>query len=422
MKIAFINTSDRRGGAAVACMRLAESLRKEGEEVIVLVNEKLSDNEWVKEVNTGFVASLKKKLYFYTERLEIFVKNGFKRKNLFSVSTSKYGFDLSDNKYVKDADIIHIHWSNMGMLSLKGIRNLIDAGKPIVITMHDMWYVTGICHNPDNCDRYVFDCGKCPFINSESKHDLSSSVLKKKKSIIMGAGIHFVSCSKWLGEMASKSILAPGNSFNVIANPIDIDFFSPGDKNESRIKLGLPIDKKLVLFGAAIASDKRKGIDYLQQASLLLAGRSDEYELLMVGQIKGETEIPFGLKVHRFGYVDDMEKMRMLYRAADLFVTPSIAENLPNMIMEAMACATPCVGFNIGGIPEMIEHKKTGYIARFKQSDDLAAGIDYTADNSEKLGNLARAFVVEHYSQKNIARLYSKLYSFAIYEAQTSKG
>lgn len=416
MKIVLVNTSDRRGGAAVACLRLAEALRKSGAEVNVLVSEKLTTLPYVTELHSSRWGKLRKKGNFLLERLEIFLQNKMTRKDLFAVSTAGYGCDISDYPLVKEADVVHLHWVNQGFLSLTGIGNLLATGKPVVWTLHDLWAVTGICHNPRACDRFQSDCGKCPQLHSETLKDLSSVVMARKKEFLCGAGIRLVSCSDWLGERARTSMLEAGNPIAAIPNPIDTAFFSPGDRVEARRALGLPMDKPLILFGAVIASDKRKGIDYLTEASLLLANAGVAAELVMCGEMKGEDEPQFGLPVHKMGYVSDLATIRLLYRAADLFVTPSLEENLPNMIMESMACGVPCVGFNVGGIPEMIAHRHNGYVAEYLSTTDLAEGIRYVLEhtNDPAFGESARRFVEEHYSEPRVAARYLDIYKESI--------
>ena len=410
MRVLLINTNDNQGGAAIACRRLMKALEKQRISVRMLVLNKDTQDTRIAEVAPSTAGRLRKKIGFLSERFQIFLQNRFSRKRLFTVSTACCGVDITAHPWVKEADVLHLHWVNHGMLSLQGMEKLLQMGKPVVWTMHDLWEATGICHHPGECDRFKSDCGKCPLLNSTSLHDLSAWVMARKKRFLPGAGIHFVGCSDWLVQQARQSILAAGNTYSVIPNPIDTHFFTPGDQQEARLRLGLPTDKKLILFGAANATDKRKGIDYLREALLHLAPLKDQVELVMCGKMKSESEISFGLNVHLTGYVADPLVMADLYRAADLFVTPSLEENLPNMIMEAMACGTPCVGFRIGGIPEMISHRHTGYLAHYRSSEDLAAGIRWLLDAPASVKEEARKFVEDHYTPQVVAAQYLAVY------------
>lgn len=412
MKILLVNRSDRQGGAAVACLRLAQALRKEGLDVQVLVLDKQTDLPYVHSFAKGLKQKLMSRFAFFAERLEIFLRNGFTRKDLFAVSSASFGFDISKHPLVREADIIHLHWINQGYLSLAGIDRLIASGKRVVWTLHDLWAATGICHYPHECDRFKSYCGKCKFLHSHSLRDLSSDILNRKQGIIAGAGIDFVSCSRWLGIEAQQSLLSAGNNYSAIPNPIDTDQFSPGDIQTARSRLGLPSDKKLILFGAAIVTDRRKGMHYLIEALQYLKDRAGDTELVMFGQQKGSVDFDFGLKVHHLGYLSDISRLIDMYRAVDLLVTPSLEDNLPNLIMEAMACGTPCVGFRTGGIPEMITHLQTGYVADYKSPSDLAGGIRFILDYPQP-GNLkkqVRKFVLEHYAEPVVATRYLNIY------------
>ena len=412
MKVLLINTFETKGGAAVACKRLARALQKQGADVSMLVCEKKSTDSFVYSVIKSNLDKRHLRFIFLEERFHIFFVNRFHRENLFAVSTASKGFDIVHHPLVKEADIIHLNWINQGYLSIHGIDQLLKLGKPVIWTMHDMWPITGICHHSRECNRYMDDCGFCMFLHKPSKKDLSYHILKRKKKCFQGAGIHFVACSQWLRKRAEISSLSIGNTITNIPNPIDTEHFSPGDKDDARIALNLPKDKKLLLFGALIASDKRKGIDYLVEATHLLADLSENVELVFCGEIKEKIASVFGLKAHALGYISDPDLIVKMYQSADCFVMPSLEENLPNMIMEAMACGIPCVGFNVGGISEMIRHKQTGYVSVNRSAEDFAAGIRYVLERSDdadfKKSN--RDFVLCNYSESAVTNRYMKLY------------
>ena len=121
-------------------------------------------------------------------------------------------------------------------------------------------------------------------------------------------------------------------------------------------------------------------------------------------------ELP--LKAHNFGQISDPARMRDIYAAADVFVTPSLEENLPNTIMEAMACGTACVGFEVGGIPEMIEHQVTGYVAQAFDPADLAKGIQWSLNNKEA-GSKSRVRALQLYDQSIVAQQHLAYYAQA---------
>lgn len=409
MNVLIINTSDINGGAAIAAYRLLNALKHSGVNVKMMVREKLSNDNDVLNIGNNLI----NKLNFYHERGEIFIYNGLSRENLFEVSTAKKGVSITDTEEFKQADVIHIHWINQGMLSLNEVKKILSSEKKVVWTMHDMWPFTGICHYAGDCDFYTHGCGNCPLLRHPSKYDLSRTTYRKKTATYSKGEINFVACSNWLKEMAIKSPLTLGHHVTSIPNPIDTGVYRPLNKNEIRLKLDLPTDKKIILFAAVKASDKRKGMDYLIEASSLLKNHSKNILFLIAGNRSEEIENKFTLPVKSMGYVSPKD-MPSLYNAADLFVSPSLQDNLPNTIMESMSCGTPCIGFNTGGIPQMIDHQINGYISEYRNSKDLANGILWSLfETNINLGLNARKKVIENYSNEIIAKQYIEIYKNA---------
>lgn len=408
MKILIVSTSDLKGGAAIAAYRLLQGLVSAGHSAKMMVLDKLSNNGSVIQVGGGF----RSKWNFVNERGVIYAKNNFSRENLFDVSIANTGVSITKTLEFKEADIIHLHWTNQGMLSLSELDKILSSGKKVVWTMHDMWAFTGICHHAGTCENFKHGCGMCPYLLSPSKNDLSRKVFEKKQKIYSKGNITFVACSDWLRDLAAQSPLTNGHTLLSIPNPIDTTIYRPKNKFSIRNVMNLPKDKKVVLFAAAKVSDKRKGIDFLYDAANKLAKSDSSNILFLIAGSKGEeisSKLPFSS--FNLGYVDT-DKMVDLYNVADLFVTPSLQENLPNTIMEAMACGTACVGFDIGGIPEMIQHKTTGYVAKYRDAEDLANGISWVLDesDSETISSDSREFVINNYSQNKIVSRYVDAY------------
>lgn len=393
MKVVILNTSERTGGAAVAAGRLGKALRKAGMSVDKLVRE----DTWLN------------RFRFYWERLIIFLLNHLSRKNLFTVSIANTGVDVSNHPLVKEADIIHLHWVNQGFLSLKDIKALTKLDKPIVWTMHDMWPCTAICHHARDCEKFQTRCEACFFLNSKDK-DLSTFVFDKKQAIYKDANMTFVGCSQWLANRARQSRLLQNKTVLSIPNPIDMNIYHPMDQGQARQSLGLPLGKRLLLFGALNVTDKRKGIDYLIAA--LQEIKNQDIELVVFGLVKEDIRNLFPVPIHPMGYLSDESKIVELYNAVDVFITSSLEENLPNTIMESMACGTPCVGFEIGGIPEMIDHKINGYVANYMDANDLANGIQWILNNPnpQTLSDACVKKVQESYTEEVVAKQYIALY------------
>lgn len=224
-----------------------------------------------------------------------------------------------------------------------------------------------------------------------------------------------VACSQWLSNRAKKSSLLKGFSVKAIPNPLDTNLFSPQNKELARAKLGLPIDKKLILFVAAKVSVIWKGFNYFQESLEILKAQlpHNQYiELVVLGESDAETIQKLPFKAHTLGRISDVNKIVSVYSAADVFVISSIQENLPNTIMEAMACGTPAVGFEVGGIPEMVESHKTGFLAKYKSAESLAEGMKWVLfdANCDELSKNARQKVVDNYSEKVVLEQYLEVY------------
>jgi glycosyltransferase involved in cell wall biosynthesis len=257
---------------------------------------------------------------------------------------------------------------------------------------------------------------------------LSNQIWQRKNTIFKPEFINkttIVGCSEWLANRAKKSSLLKGFSVKAIPNPLDISLFSPQNKAEARQKLGLPIDKKLILFVAAKISVIWKGFIYFQEALEILKAQTiaggepynQEIELIILGESDEETIKKLPFKAHALGRISDINQIVSIYSATDVFVTSSIQENLPNTIMEAMACGTPAVGFEVGGIPEMIESKlnrmpSNGFLAKYKSAESLAEGIKWVLfeANYAELSKNARQKVVDNYSEKVVVEHYLEVY------------
>ena len=417
MRVLIVNTSERTGGAAIAASRLTEALINNGVQAKMLVVEKNTDHLYVATVGGWF----RKTWSFVFERFVIWLNNFFSRKNLFAVSIANTGIDITRTPEFKEADVIHLQWINQGMLSLRGIRKILDSGKPVVWTMHDLWPATAICHYPERCERFKSQCKECRMLpHGGCFGDLAARVWKRKKNMLASRNISFVACSRWLCSEARQSALLSGQRIVSIPNPIDSKMFHPVDKQNARKKLLLPEDKQIILFVSQKVTDPRKGMDYLVKSLNKLVDRDPSLrEHAVVAILGGQAEeiadqLP--LTAYPLGYVSETKRIVEIYSAVDLFVTPSLSDNLPNTIMEAMACGVPCVGFKVGGIPEMIDHLKTGYVANYCDANDFANGIRWVLAEADKneLSSASLRKVHTCYSQTNVSLRYTELYSQAL--------
>ena len=425
MKVLILSTYEKAGGAAIAASRLANALRKSGVEVSMLCRR----NDVGKQSWTSIM-----------ERLLIWICRGFSKRGLWAVDIALLGQDITQTKEYREADVVHLHWVNQGFLSLGNVRQFVRDGKRVVWTMHDAWNTMGCYHIASQ--------------RGEKAGWLERCCLRRKVRLYSLGGIDFVACSEWLRGEFMRSSLTQALPVRAIPNPIDTDVFKPlprkavhtspqpspkerelllscapvGAQAQSGTCYGKPTSwsgkrssasdfsplggvrgglnpsyhRRItgrILFVAQNVNNPMKGIAYLEEAVRLLQSNGGEaVEMIALGR-----DIP---------YIDNEEEMARLYNSVDAFVLPSLSENLPNTIMEAMACGVPCVGFDVGGIPEMIDHRRNGYVARLKDARDLAEGIRYVLDpeNRERLGRAAREKVVQCYSEEAVARKYMEVY------------
>ncbi|MBR3472192.1 MAG: glycosyltransferase family 4 protein [Prevotella sp.] len=413
MRVLIVNTSERTGGAALAANRLLMALNNNGVKARMLVRDKSTDDLLVSQWGDGWRGQWN----FLRERLAVWWRLRLGRKHLWDLDVGCAGSDITRTREFQEADVVHLHWVNQGMLSLNNIRRILDSGKRVVWTMHDMWPATALCHLTLTCRQFTTGCCHCPYLpGGGSENDAAAAAWRRKQSMLEGHRITFVACSQWLAGEARQSALLKGQRVVSIPNAIDTTVFHPADRRAMRQQLGLPAGKKLIAFVSQRATNPYKGMDYLAEACRLLGEThpqlAKETGLVVLGGHAEEVAKAFQMPVFAQGYVNDAHRIAALYSACDLFVLPSLSENLPNTIMEAMACGVPCVGFRTGGIPEMIDHKKNGYVANYRDADDLARGLAWVLSeaNAGALATEAQRKVTRCWSQGSVAKRYIEVY------------
>ena len=405
MKILLLSTFDNRGGAARAGFRLCEGLRAAGHEAKMLVQEKSEDLDFV-ELPDHFLFRRFSKLRGYLDLIPGILLS--REKILFSIGWLPSKFV---NRKIAgfNPDIIHLQWVNKGFINLE---SLTEIKKPVVWTLHDMWAFTGGCHYAYECDRYLTGCGKCPILHSKREKDLSWYLYKRKKKIFsLIPSLTIITPSNWLTDLAQKSGIFGGHPVIKIPYAININIYKKTDSSLAKKRLGLPEDKKLILFNAVNATtDERKGYRYLMSA--LESMDLKDVGVVIVGADRLSGLEPPGLDVYLLGFITDTDLMVESYNACDIFVLPSLQDNLPNTVLESLACATPVVAFNTGGIPDMIEHKKNGYLADYKSVADLADGIRWCLHDADArtLSDNARQKILNEFSEEIIIQKHLKLY------------
>lgn len=313
-----------------------------------------------------------------------------KRYGLFSYPM--LGSDVSKLPQVQEADIIYLHWVLFGFLGFKEMEALAKLGKPVVFVLHDMWPMTGGCHYSFECQKYKTGCSNCQMFTAAGGKDLAASGFRRKQKLYEKYdNFYFVSPSKWLYNCAKESALTKNKPVYHIPNVLDQRKFKPFDRQVAREVLNIPADERIIAFGAVSVDSPYKGWEYLKSSLNLLKQKQkfDNVSVLVFGggndKVMAEA-IPFKTKF--LGRVTDEYAMAVVYNAADVFIAPSLADNLPYVIFESLACGTPVVAFDTGGIPDLIRHKQNGYLARYKDPADLAAGLEFCLQNDLPVGVL----------------------------------
>jgi len=405
MKILLLNRDDAEGGAAKGATRLLEGIRSPGVDARLYVQRKMGNSPWV----IGPPATLGKAVGFARRSLEslLYKFSQGKEQGLFAPAFLPDRLTSRVSHFAPD--IIHLHW----VARMMHIETLNRFNVPIVWTLHDSWPFTGGCFLPLGCTRYRESCGACPVLGSSREEDLSRRVWRRKKEAWQGLNLTLVAPSRWMAGRARVSSLFRETRIEVIPNGIDAQRYQPSDQRKAREALSLPLEKRLILFGAKDATrDRNKGFHLLLESLRALAGgrQRDDIELLVFGSKEPDKPQDHGFKAHYLGWQND-KGLALLYAAADVFVLPSIQENLPYTVMEAMACGTPCVAFNIGGVPDLIDHQKNGYLARPFDPADLAEGIAFVLEDDERWKELSaqarrkveREFTLESVAQRHLA-------------------
>ena len=414
MKVVHLSTSDTNGGAAIAALRIFNAQVKSGIDSKFLVQSKLSNDPAVISLDQTLGDKLKFYKRFLQDELSIRTLSVSSRGRF---TFPYFGINLSNNKFIDEADIINLHWINGGFISLNTLFKLGEKNKPIVWTLHDMWAFTGGCHYNVDCEKFIDGCGFCPSLKFKTKGDFSKKIYLRKREIYKGLNLEIVTSSNWLRKEAERSSLFHRKAIQTIPTPMDTELFRPLDMKMIRKKLNLPVEKKLILFASMNLTDERKGFRYLIEAlSLLKKINADIYNttgLIVFGSLdeKVLNDIPF--RVYQFGKINIQESIVECYNAADLFVAPSLQDNLPNTVIEATCCGTPVVGFNVGGMPDMIDHLENGYLAELISSEDLAKGINTLLGNPDMLVKFRAACRVKAeklYNEDKIAHRYLELY------------
>ena len=366
-----------------AALRLHRAFLKNGiDSSMITLRRAINDDEKIKQ--KGKISSI-------VARMDRSIQAYLNKNNIKELGTFTYpvlGSDVSQLGEVKKADIIYIHWALGGFLNLTSFEKLAKLGKPVIFFMHDMWNITGGCHHSFTCEKYKSHCFNCPILPGQKTKDLSFKGFEKKLNLYSKYNnFYFISPSKWLYECAKQSALTKNKPLFHIPNILEKNFFKPFDKAIAKNLLNLNPNEPVIAFGATSIDSPYKGWNYLLKALKILASETKFKNMSVIvfgGGYKKEIadEIPF--QTTFTGYLRDEYSPVMIYNAADVFIAQSLADNLPTTVLESLNCGTSVVGFEVGGIPDMISHKGNGYLAKYKDANDIVEGIKFCINNKVK--------------------------------------
>jgi len=416
--VLLVNTFER-GGAANACLRLHSGLLRAGVDSKVLLREKY------KEIPQTFIIQPQQKKIFNNQRLckkirtflklfgityksiedfkLSFFKNRDKRLEYFSFPDSS--FDITASKLYKEADIINLHW----------VAEFLDYGsffkkntKPVIWTLHDMNPFSGGEHYEEEYLGMDENGYPIPRVITKIEKRLYNKIIALKFKALEGVNnLHIVTLCTWMTEEVKKSKVLRNFPVHLIPNGIDSTVFKQRDKEESRNRLNLPQGKKVILFVADSVDKDRKGFSFLKKAFEIIDNKD-----IWLCSIGGQAQQILNSNQYlSLGTLNDEVAMSYAYSAADVFVIPSLMDNLPNTVLESLMCGTPVIGFPVGGIVDMVQHGKNGYITEEINALSLLKTLQLFLAEGEKFNNREiRNNALEKYNQNIQADNYLKLY------------
>lgn len=291
----------------------------------------------------------------------------------FKFSLGYPGISASNLKRIcKNYDIIHLHWINKGFINIK---TLSEIKKPIIWTCHDLWPVSGGCHLSLGCTNFKTNCGNCHFLKHPSNDDLSAKIWQFKNQIYENLNLTFISPSEWMNKNIDESSLGKAHPHYTINNGIDTSIFK---YSNTRTK-----NKFVIGFVAANLNDKNKALYRLIEAINLLPNK-ESYRLLLVGNQKEDFNFQIPIEYQIVSNINKKELIAEFYSEMDVLINTSSIETFPTILMEAYSCGTPCLGFKIGGIPEIINKMNGKCIEPFDLLELSKAILEIFHNKSDK--------------------------------------
>jgi glycosyltransferase involved in cell wall biosynthesis len=420
MNVLHINTLDNVGGAARAMYRLHQALRRMGHQSRLLV-----ERQTVREPGIDDIKRQAKPFRTLADKLLDRVGPWLEKRWGIERWSHRNAWHIPQTAAFQWADVVNLHNLHGGYFNFRALPELARR-KPIVWTLHDMWALTGGCAYAYHCEQWRDGCGDCPLLQGKGREliepkpappvDRTHSIWEAKRRTYRQAPLHIVTPSDWLRGLVEESILEVAPTIQWIPNGLDLAIFRPLDVEVARKALDLPLEAPIVFFSASGVANKRKGFDYLVEALGRLPDKGSTW-LLTTGHRGMPDERLEGFKVRQLGHLDDERLQRLAFTAADLFVLPTLADNQPLVVVEALACGTPVVGFDVGGVPEMVRPGVTGLLAPVKDVEALRDAIVEILENPalrEEMSENCRRIAVEEYALETQARRYAALYEMVL--------
>lgn len=318
---------------------------------------------------------------------------------------------LLSHPLVRAADIVQVYNTHGNYLSHL-ILGPLSQRKKVVWRLSDMWSFTGHCSFSFDCERWESGCGHCPYPNvyPSVQRDMTAGNWRIKQWLYGHAQLTLVAPSHWLERLVHRSPLVSRFACGWIPNGVDLRTFHPTDKLIARKALGLPLDGLLVM---ASSTEARKGGQVLPAVlQKLRQMNAPDFELVMLGNPPSSLDSS-GYRTRKLGHISDDAQLSLAYSASDALLFPALADNLPNVVLESMACGTPAVAFDVGGVSDAVRHLETGYLAGANRTDELAAGLLRLLTDEPlrlRLGQQDRQVAEEEYSLELQAKRFASLY------------
>ena len=395
--VLHVNTFDQGGGAAKVAVDLLQVQQENGLISKLLVGTKKGGRKDV--LQAQYEGGVSSRIKNKVEQVTHF-------QGIFSPSMKPYLRRILQKEKIS---VVHLHnlHGQPGYFALTDLLRT-DPGLKLIWTLHDMQALTGHCAHSFSCERWKEQCGSCPALDAYPALaiDVTQELRSIKAQIYRQLKVQIVTPSDWLNKMAKQSILG---HFPIVTIPNGVDekVYTPLGSIESRRALGISLTSKVVLFTAEFGTENPyKGGRFVKSLAEQYVDQDISFVCLGSNQERKEINVTY------LPYVEDREVLVRWYSAADVLLYPSLADNCPLVVLEAMACGLPVLSFNTGGIPELVQHLETGYIAKYEDAGDLQKGFELilSPGNRVKMGSKARERVLSHFTLDRMNESYLKLY------------